>query len=137
MAMTDFVVIYTMSLGQAKHHVFEAQIKGAPDEMKAPEVTKALEGSSRAAEFSEHGFFLANRKIVPADKMPKGVTGDPKVIDWRELSGNATVQMNLRIPGRERAAWELAASREGLNFRTWMRRKLAEAAGIEDPTKES
>lgn len=133
--MTDFAVIYTVSLGANKRSIFEARIKGVPEDIKAPEVTKALEGSARAAEFSEHGFFLANRKITPADKLPKGISGEPKVIDWRELSGDATIQMNLRIPGRERAAWEMAASRAGVPFRTWLRRSLADAAGIDDPTQ--
>jgi hypothetical protein len=135
--MADHGIVYTLSLGAEKRHILEARITGVPDDVKPATITDGIKGSAVAAEYSEHGFFFANRKVLPLDKLPKGTEEkNVKEIPWAALSGVATVQMNMRIPGRERSAWELAASRAGIPFRTWVRRTLAAAAGIDDPTQD-
>lgn len=121
-----YAVIFTMAVGQSKQRAVEAFIEDVPEDVKASDVAEALGNSRYAPEFSERGIFLANRRVTAEARIPKGTDArDATAIEWKTLAGTGSVQLNMRIPAREKAVWEMAASREGFpKVTAWMRHHL-------------
>lgn len=125
-----YAVIHTLAIGSIKHHVIESFIENVPDEAKPDSIIAAIQESSLASGFSEHGIFFANRKLIAEAKIPAKATGgeSAKAVAWKLLSGKEMVQRNIRVTAAEQSAWDMAAKRSGLNLREWIRDTLNNAA---------
>lgn len=127
-------IVVTITAGATRHHIVEAWITDVPDDKKPTETAEALSESPHAAEYSEHGIFLANRKVIPEDKLPKGTRTPESApeIPWKALAGTESVQLNIRTTAAKRARWEMAASAAGHTgrnaFGDWIRQTLDAAA---------
>lgn len=129
--MPDYAVLYQLSIGRERRTIVEAMITDPPADATPASIASALEASVHAADYSERGYFLANRKIVTAGRIPTGATTDgARTLPWAELGNDSSVQFNIRVPSRQRAAWRLAAERTGEDLRTWTLRVLGDAAGV-------
>ncbi|MET7303585.1 hypothetical protein [Embleya sp. NPDC005575] len=124
-----FALIQTITVGATKHHIVEAFIENAPEDTKNTDAVEALGSSKYAANYSERGIFLANRKIVTDSRIPKDAdTTEAISIEWKTLAARGSVQFNLRVPAPDKAGWDLAAARVGLSVTDWARQVLNEKA---------
>ena len=117
--------------GRPARRVVELWVEQVPDDVPAPDVARALEGSPHAGRLSTAGIFLANRKVTAEARLAKGWSEAPDApsVPWGELVKDPSQQMNLRVPRSSLARWKATAAREGVDFSTWVRRSLDSAAG--------
>ncbi len=132
--MARFAVLYTIHMSaRDRRNVVEAWVEGVPEGAKTVEVIEALKGSKYVADFSERGVFMGNRRVLGEPHLPKEYTATDAVsIAWEELTAASKnmVQLNVRVPASERAAFMNAAAADGLPLAEWVRQTLRSKAGL-------
>jgi len=129
----NLFVVYEIGAGKAKRIIPEGIVKDIPDDVKLSDVTTALESSAFAGRFMDHGIFLANRRIVPVDRITKStaIPADIQTIAWADIAANdsrKSAQLNVRVTTRQRAAYTAAAQRASTSLGAWAAGVLDEAA---------
>jgi hypothetical protein len=124
-----FHVVHSISVGSKKRHVVQFTLPDIPDGITAQEITELLSASSHAPALTEYGAFMANRKVVPDNRLPVNAEMNLAIeVAWKDIESQRTVQVNMRVPSGSRAAWTRAAERAGMTLPGWAREVLDRAA---------
>src|SRR5690606_23341014 len=99
-------IILTLAAAGKKIHIVEAFISGVPHDVKTREIVETLRNSQHQGAFTEHGVFMANRRIVTAGRIPEDANSDNAIsIDWDSVANAGSVQFNVRIPAADKARY--------------------------------